>query len=386
MPGILILTAHSGGGHDSHAQALRERLPASAPSAIVDPLPSTTHRHYRFVSRHALGLWAAEFHSTNSPARARALHWLLDILLGQRLTALLDDYQPALVLSTSALLTEVARRASARLRRPALFAMLFADANRLHASWLTARSSAATLAPTRETYQEALNAGFVPAHLHLTGWPVRSQFYQASSYDRAAVLAQLQLDPGRFTAFIQGGGEGTANILRTVQSGLAAGTAQVILAAGTNRALQEQFSGVPGVRTIGFTHQIAPIMAAADVVLGKAGPNMLFESVMLGKPFIATTYIPGQEAGNLELLDRYGLGWVALKVREQRALLAALAEAPGKLAAMAESVQRYRAWNSVAAEAIGPLLRDLYCAAVPAHEFQQQPIGQPANAGMGSNR
>jgi UDP-N-acetylglucosamine:LPS N-acetylglucosamine transferase len=307
-------------------------------------------------------------------------------VLGQRLVALLDDYQPALVLSTSAILTEVARRASARLRRPALFAMLFADANRLHASWLTARSSAATLAPTRETYQEALDAGFTPARLHLTGWPVRLQFYQASSYDRAAVLTQLQLDPARFTAFIQGGGEGTANILRTVQSGLAAGTAQVILAAGTNRALQEQFSNVPGVRTIGFTHQIAPMMAAADVVLGKAGPNMLFESVMLGKPFIATTYIPGQETANLELIERYGLGWVALKVREQRALLAALAEAPGKLAAMAESVQRYRSWNSLAAEAIEPLLRDLYRAAAPAHEFQQLPIGQPANAGMGSNR
>src|SRR5262245_54931153 len=176
MSGVLILTAHSGGGHVSLAQALREHLPPGAPAPIVDPLPPAVHQHYRLSSRHALELWAVEFHTTNTPARARALHQLLGLLLRRRLEVLLGKHQPELVVSTSSLLTQAVVHTLARHRHPAPCAVLFADGIGLHATWLTARASAATLAPTRESYQEALAAGFAPERLHLTGWPVRAQF------------------------------------------------------------------------------------------------------------------------------------------------------------------------------------------------------------------
>ncbi len=69
-------------------------------------------------------------------------------------------------------------------------------------------------------------------------------------------------------------------------------------------------------------------MAAADIIMGKVGPNILFESVMLGKPFIATTFIPGQEQENLAFIQRHGLGWVAIQPEEQRTLLAKLIHNP----------------------------------------------------------
>jgi UDP-N-acetylglucosamine:LPS N-acetylglucosamine transferase len=338
------------------------------------------------LSRRALGLWAAEFYATNTPARARAIHRLLDLLLGRRLAALLATHQPDLVISTTSLLTDAVLRALARRRRAAPFAMLFADAQQLHATWLTARAAAATLAPTRESYQEALAAGFAPERLHLTGWPVRSQFAHAGASDRAATLRRLQLDPERFTVFVQGGREGTANVVRAVESALHSSALQVVLAAGTNGALLERFHGIDRVRAIPFTPQVAPLMAAADVVLGKAGPNVLFEAVTLGKPFIATARIPGQETGNLAMIERYGLGWVALEPRQQRALLAGLAGSPARLAEQARSVARYRAWNSAAAEAIEPLLRDLALAGARAYGLDQAPAGQQTNAAVSGNR
>ena len=373
---VLILTAHSGGGHVSLAEALRDRLPPGVTASIVDPLARATHLHYRLVSRYALGLWAAEFRASNTPAAARALHHVLAALLGRRLGALIDQFQPSLVLSTCAVLTESVRLILARHERPAPFAMLFADAEQLHATWLTARDCAAVLAPTRESHQEALAAGFAPERLHLTGWPVRAQFAQSLARDCAGMRVRLQLDPARFTVFVQGGGEGTAKIVRTVEQVLATGAAQVILAAGTNRALLERVSNAPGVRAFSFTSEIAPLMAAADVVLGKAGPNMLYEALSLGKPFIATTYIPGQEAGNLAQIERYGLGWVAIEGQQQRALLLALAQSPGMRMAMQQTVERHRAWNAAATASIGPLLRALCNAAAPA--YSHQPIGSGA--------
>jgi UDP-N-acetylglucosamine:LPS N-acetylglucosamine transferase len=134
---------------------------------------------------------------------------------------------------------------------------------------------------------------------------------------------------------------------------------QVILAVGTNQALLARFKDVKNVYTLPFTKQIAQYMAAADVVMGKAGPNTLFESVMLGKPFIATAYIPGQEEANLEFIRRHQLGWVVLEPEQQRDLVARLAARGTELSTMIASVNAYRQWNSAANEFIVPLIHSL---------------------------
>jgi UDP-N-acetylglucosamine:LPS N-acetylglucosamine transferase len=287
-----------------------------------------------------------------------AAHRLFGLALNRRLAALLRRGDYGLVLSTYPFLTYTVVRAIRSLARPIPFVMLPTDPDRLHAAWLTERGAAATFAATRETYAQMLAAGFAPERLHLTGWPVRQQFDDAARSSRADTLEQLGLDPNCFTLFVQGGGEGSAGFARSVEVALAAvpDRLQVILATGTNRRLAERFGGAARVRAIPFTRTIAPLMAAADVVLGKAGPNALLEAVALGKPFIATTYIPGQERANLAFIQAHGLGWVALEAPAQRQLLAALAANPGLLRPMEASVRRYREWNAAAVSSIPELV------------------------------
>ena len=60
-------------------------------------------------------------------------------------------------------------------------------------------------------------------------------------------------------------------------------------------------------------------MGIADLIIGKAGPNTIFETVAAKKPFIAITHIAGQEDCNLDLIKEYQLGFVeenAIKVVE----------------------------------------------------------------------
>jgi processive 1,2-diacylglycerol beta-glucosyltransferase len=237
--------------------------------------------------------------------------------------------------------------------------MLFSDPNGVHYSWLTEKRATVTFAPTRETYRQALSAGFDPARIFFTGWPVRGQFYHAGHEKRSETLAALGLDPAKFTVFAQGGGEGAAKFAQTVTALLKLQGVQVIMAAGTNEGLLKHFSGRPNMYALPFTKQIAPYMMAADVVMGKAGPNMLFETVTLSKPFIATAYIPGQEEVNLEFIERHGLGWVALNHREQRELIQGLTQQPKKLRAMAASVDRYCLMNTEATRQIPQLVKNL---------------------------
>src|SRR5579872_4953138 len=121
-------------------------------------------------------------------------------------------------------------------------------------------------------------------------------------------LKQLNLAPDLFTIFLQGGSEGAARVHRTLENILTmrdpTNDLQIILAAGTNSHLIERYKNIANLVILSHTKDIAPYMAAADVIMGKAGPNILFESVMLSKPFIATTFIPGQEQANLPFISQ----------------------------------------------------------------------------------
>jgi len=343
---ILIVTSQTGGGHISLAEALRDQLMGDYEIEIVDPQPGFIAFHYRLVSRYALWLWGAEFRWMNSPERAWRAHRLFTLWVVRELSALIARSRPALIISTYPFLTSEVTYVLRWLKLSIPFVMLFADPDRVHASWLSERGASATFAPTRETYQQALASGFVAERVHLVGWPVRAQFRQPQRQERATLLTSLGLDAQGFTVFLQGGGEGAAQFTQTVERVLGVGEEiQIILATGTHQRLYRRFRDVPRLYALPFTREIAEYMAAADVIMGKAGPNMLFESVALGKPFIATTYIPGQEEANLEFIRRYGLGWVAQTPKEQHELLTRLMADREEWVNMQRSVEAYWRWN-----------------------------------------
>jgi processive 1,2-diacylglycerol beta-glucosyltransferase len=286
-------------------------------------------------------------------------HLTYTVLIERNVASALRRSQPDLVMTTYPFLTCEVMHAMQRTRRRIPFVMLFADPNGVHQSWLTERQASAVLAPTRETFAQALKAQFVPERLFLSGWPVRGQFYRTSFLPRDEMLASMGLNPRFFTVFLQGGGEGAAKFVRTVENVLAVPNVQIILAAGTNHTLYERFQAAPRVHAVAFTKEIAPYMAAADVVMGKAGPNMLFESVTLGKPFIATAYIPGQEQANLAFIQRHRLGWVALEANTQQALIRSLAAGEPTLAEMQAGVAAYRKWNHDANQTIHTVVKEL---------------------------
>lgn len=357
---ILILTSKTGGGHISLAEALRDRLQDKATIKIIDPQASFVHWHYRLVSRYALWLWSTEFQCLNTSARALFAHRIFAPLVARKLKAIIARLQPDMIITTYPFLTYEVMQLLKKHYASIPFVMLFTDPRHIHASWLSEKRAAATLAPTSETYQQALQAGFAPARLHQVGWPVRAQFSRAQAVRSHETLSNLGLIPGCFTLFLQGGGEGSAQFGRTVESILTIDSdLQIILATGTNRALYTRFQNVRNVTPLPFTKEIATYMAAADVIMGKAGPNMLFEAVTLGKPFIATTYIPGQEEANLEFIRQHQLGWVALTLEEQLTLLQKLVGQRGELQNMEASVKAYQKENAAQTDLLVPILEDL---------------------------
>lgn len=155
------------------------------------------------------------------------------------------------------------------------------------------------------------------------GWPIRQQFYQPLSKSQAR--KRLKLDEDLLTFLICGGSEGTNAIIKILPALLKVKKPiQILIVAGKNTVLyklSKSFERLLSgsfyiwesrlkIKVFQFIKELAPLIKAADLVVGKAGPNLIFETVIAERPFFAITHIHGQEDGNLDLIRKKKLGWV----------------------------------------------------------------------------
>ena len=135
-----------------------------------------------------------------------------------------------------------------------------------------------------------------PGHDHcaVTGCPIRSQFRTAS---RTAGIEHFELDPDRRTLLITGASQGATSINSAVISVLAeldelAGW-QVVHLTGQRdmervRAAYDEYD-LPAT-VVSFTDRMADAMAAADLIVSRAGASTLAEITALGKPAVLMPY------------------------------------------------------------------------------------------------
>jgi 1,2-diacylglycerol 3-beta-galactosyltransferase len=58
----------------------------------------------------------------------------------------------------------------------------------------------------------------------------------------------------------------------------------------------------------GFVNNIHEYMGASDCIVTKAGPGTIAEAMTRGLPIVLSSYLPGQEAGNVPYVVRGGFG------------------------------------------------------------------------------
>jgi 1,2-diacylglycerol 3-beta-galactosyltransferase len=66
--------------------------------------------------------------------------------------------------------------------------------------------------------------------------------------------------------------------------------------------------GKVNVVGLGFVTRMAEYMVASDVLISKAGPGTIAEAAAVGLPIMMTSYLPGQEAGNVDFVLEGGFG------------------------------------------------------------------------------
>jgi processive 1,2-diacylglycerol beta-glucosyltransferase len=157
------------------------------------------------------------------------------------------------------------------------------------------------------------------AHSEAMGWFVRERFEK--TYNKKEVRKRLGLDPELPTFLMASGSDGTTHILKVLPTLLFNDRPlQVIVACGHNHTMYKSVQALKKLLAktkdekrliaLKFVTNGEEYMQAADLVIGKAGPNTIFESVATLTPFFAITHIAGQEDGNLDLIRHHNLGFV----------------------------------------------------------------------------
>lgn len=387
VPLVLFLIADTGGGHRSAANALRaamDLIAAESPqfdqpahSAGIDPrlLPFSPHnlipakwngvmRPWRGDVRDIIQecgrqplrrsanlygptvektprVYAGFWHATNTRATYAALAVVTSSLLRRGLSELLERMRPDVIVSVHGLLTKPTLRIMRRLGVKVPFITVVTDLVRFHRAWAEPKVDVCTV-PTAEARELTIALGMPPEKIKLLGMPIHPKFCLPPA-ERATTLTALGLDPERFTVLLVGGGEGMGSLGEAARAVAHARLpVQMIVVTGRNKTLctaldaERQTLGTPA-KILGFVQNMPDLMRAADVIVTKAGPGAIAESLACGLPIILSGAVPGQEVGNIDYVVEQGVGVLA---RTPEAIVAEVRRLvlsdPAVLAAMRE--------------------------------------------------
>jgi 1,2-diacylglycerol 3-beta-galactosyltransferase len=325
---VLLLFSDTGGGHRSAAEALIEAWRAEHPERVeadmVDvfrgytPFPfNQAPRTYPFTVRYFPPLYAATFYGSDSPRRARALACASYPYVRRRLRRMLQEHPADVIVSVHPLFNHCVNWAMRGLGVLVPYITVVTDLCSGHASWYYPHVTR-MFVPTEEARDRAVHCGVPLARLTVRGLPVARKFAKNpySLEDRPAIRRRLGLQPEGRLVLIVGGGEGMGPIERFARAidatlPVTEPADQIVVIAGRNATVRERLCKQPWRRPFraeGFVTNMPDWLAAADVLVTKAGPGSITEGLLSGLPLLLMGKVPGQEDGNVGYVTSRGVG------------------------------------------------------------------------------
>jgi len=187
----------------------------------------------------------------------------------------------------------------------------------------------------------------------VSGWFVGDKYEK--NYDKEKVKQELKIKED-LVFLIVSGSEGSGAILKILPSLInCPKPLRVFVACGKNQALYQNVLGIKKslasfgqskalITPLSFTKDMRLYMQAADLIIGKAGPNTLFESVATLTPFFAITHMV-QEEGNLDIIKEKHLGYVEEKAEMANKKLLEIINHPEQLKVFQKSLIDLKKYN-----------------------------------------
>ncbi len=318
---ILFLISDTGGGHRASAQAIAEAIrflhPAHYELIIEDlwknhtPRPfCTLPNTYRWITGPGLPLWKLLWATLAQPTLQHRILDDIGFLVRATIMAYYRAIRPDLIVSIHPLLNQIGLDALHAAHLDIPFVTVITDLATFHPTWIDPRVSRC-IVPTEAARSRAIALGMAPEKLAVYGQPVSLKFAQPVA-NQALLRQTLGLAGARPTVLLIGGGEGSGQIFAIARAiAQRAPESQLMIVTGRNEALRAALDAIHWeipTQIYGFVDTMPALMHAADLLVTKAGPGTISEALIAGLPMILSDYIPGQETGNVDFVERNGVG------------------------------------------------------------------------------
>jgi 1,2-diacylglycerol 3-beta-galactosyltransferase len=377
---VLFLLADTGAGHRSAAGSIcramnllvAESKLVSCTGQCLDvfatcgkfPIQSWS-RLYGWAIAHVPWLYGLAFHLTNHPAIFSMLERVLYHLLHRELAVLLRKSHPDIVACVHPLLGRVTLQVIAEEQLELPFVAVMTDLVTPHLSWTTP-ALLHCVVPSEAARAFCLRNGVRDECIEVLGMPIDPSF---GDHRKEIATAALGLDPAVPVVLMVGGGAPAGRFMRMVRAVWSSALpAQVLVITGRDQRLRRRLTRMAEgfdctvrqrTRILGFARNMPQLMAAADVLVTKAGPSTICEAISCNLPIVLLGCVPGQEEGNVGYVRDHGIGLVA---ETPASLLRALEECLHPQSALAErmranmvELQNPQAAQSIAAYILGIL-------------------------------
>lgn len=374
---ILIFT--TGEGHLSLAQAAKQIIKKKGFSVQLEQftklkIPQTYTPFYRYFP----GLFKIPYKIGETEPIKKGVKIFLEKLFEKEIKKEIKEKRPDLIISTNFIYNPAIVKVLDYQKNPLPFINIVSDPWTIHPLILAPKANFNLVYDEKGVKIGRKNK--IPSEkLFSLGWLVRNEFYQRHNLTK--IRKKLGFKKSVFTLLICGGSEGTNMILKIIPALLTIKKPlQIILVCGTNERLYkaifsfkkfiqklnktkinslQNLSPKLNLRLFKFTNQLPQLMSIADLVIGKAGPNLLFETVAAKKPFFAICHISGQEDANLNLIKKKKLGLVEENPIKAIKLLQKIINHPKILTKFSSNIQKERSKNLQAEKKLHQIIKNL---------------------------
>jgi processive 1,2-diacylglycerol beta-glucosyltransferase len=237
----------------------------------------------------------------------------------------------------------------------------------VHAMWL-GRTVERYYVAMQEAAEYLAGVGVPREKLCVTGIPIDPLF--ETPVDRRQARKRLGLSVEGQVLLISAGGYGIGPVEQLVKDLLVVQRPwQIVTVAGKSEKLEKRMNelaraagrlpdGHPRLVPVGFTKEMDKFMAAADVLIGKAGGLTTSEALARALPMILIDPIPGQEERNADHLLEAGAAIRCNNLPAAAWKIADLLDHPARLQAMSSATRcmaRPSAARAIVEDALGLL-------------------------------
>lgn len=305
---VLLLSAPIGSGHRLAAEALKQAFAKKNVTVIhgnvFDFFPAFLGRlflkSYLSILRLCPLLYKIAYQWGNRQSGSLVMRNLLNGILARMGSSYIDRVKPDAVIATHA--TPAGIMSIYKRRHEDIYLCGVITDYTVHKWWLCEGVDTYFIAD--DLLKERLT---VDTDVQAFGIPIREEFQNLDVMELRREFGWKSTDT---VCLLAGGGEGLLpmdEIIAAVNSSQSAGI-RFIAAVGHNESMQKRLQYFANTEVYAFTDKLPQLMAAADIIVSKAGGLSSAEILALRKKFIIYKPLPGQEEGNAVFLSKnYGV-------------------------------------------------------------------------------